>query len=157
MVGNVWLPVTGGLFLGDDASDAATQLAGHFPNSQDQRNTVRTRFRYQLTPRFWIAAGAEYNSGLPFEYTGTEAEAIAQYGQAVVGRLNFPRGRVEPALLFDATAAAELYRNRHFSMNLQADGTNLSNQLDVIDFGGLFSGNAIGPGRSFSLRLTTAF
>ncbi len=157
MVGNVWLPVTGGLFLGQDASSAASQLSGHFPDSQDQRNTVRTRFRDQLTPRFWIAAGAEYNSGLPFDYTGTEADAIAQYGPAVVGRLNFVRGRVEPAMLFDATAAAELYRNKRVTMNLQADGTNLSNQLDVIDFGGLFSGNAIGPARSFNLRLNTFF
>jgi hypothetical protein len=118
---------------------------------------VRTRFRDQLTQRFWLAAGAEFNSGLPFDYTGTEAEAIAQYGPAVVKRLNFDRGRVEPALLFDATAAAELYRNKRITMNLQVDGTNLSNQLDVIDFGGLFSGNAIGPGRSFSLRLHADF
>ncbi len=157
MVGNVWLPVTGGLFLGPDASSAASQLSGHFANTQDQRNTVRTRFRDQLMPRFWIAAGAEYNSGLPFDYTGTEADAITQYGRAVVGRLNFARGRVRPALLFDATAAAELYQNKRVTVNLQADGANLSNQLDVIDFGGLFSGNAIGPARSFNLRLNTTF
>jgi hypothetical protein len=37
------------------------------------------------------------------------------------------------------------------------DGQNLTNVLDVIDFGGLFSGNAIGPSRSFALRLTTNF
>lgn len=157
MVGNVWLPVTGGLFLGPHASSAASQLSGHFPDSQDQRNTVRTRFRDQLTPRFWLAAGAEFNSGLPFDYTGTEADAIAQYGPQVVGRLNLVRGRVQPALLFDATAAAELYRNKRVAMDLQADGANLSNQLDVIDFGGLFSGNAIGPARSYTLRLTTTF
>ena len=157
MVGNVWLPVTGGLFLGPDASSAASQLSGHFANTQDQRNTVRTRFRDQLKPRFWIAAGAEYNSGLPFDYAGTEADATAQYGRAVVGRLNFARGRVRPALLFDATAAAELYQNKRVKVNLQADGANLSNQLDVIDFGGLFSGNAIGPARSFNLRLNTTF
>src|SRR3984957_4906497 len=35
-VGNAWFPVTGGLFLGDDASSAETQLSGHFPDSQDQ-------------------------------------------------------------------------------------------------------------------------
>ena len=50
MVGNVWFPVTGGLFLGDDADAALTQLTGHFPDSQDQRNTARTRFQYQLFP-----------------------------------------------------------------------------------------------------------
>src|SRR4029077_7541334 len=65
MVGNVWFPVTGGLFLGDDVTEATTQLTGHVPVSQDQRNTARARFRYQLRPRLWFAAGAEYNTGLP--------------------------------------------------------------------------------------------
>ncbi len=41
IVGNVWSPVTGGLFLGDDAVAALSQFAGHFPDSQDQRNTAR--------------------------------------------------------------------------------------------------------------------
>ena len=94
---------------------------------------------------------------MPFDYADTEAEAIAHYGRVVLGRLNFARGRVRPALLFDATAAAELYRNKRITMSLQADAANLSNQLDVIDFGGLFSGNAIGPDRSFNLRLNTTF
>jgi len=34
---------------------------------------------------------------------------------------------------------------------------NLNNRLNVIDFGGLFSGNAIDPGRSFAVRLNTSF
>jgi hypothetical protein len=42
-------------------------------------------------------------------------------------------------------------------MRFQADGQNLNNVLNVIDFGGLFSGNAIGPGRNFALRLNTSF
>jgi hypothetical protein len=43
------------------------------------------------------------------------------------------------------------------AVRLQADGENLSNKLEVIDFGGLFSGNAIGPGRMGMLRLVTTF
>jgi hypothetical protein len=42
-------------------------------------------------------------------------------------------------------------------VRFQIDGENLTNVLDVIDFGGLFSGNAIGPSRSFAMRLTTNF
>jgi hypothetical protein len=42
-------------------------------------------------------------------------------------------------------------------MRIQADGQNLNNVLNVIDFGGLFSGNAIGPSRSFALRFITNF
>src|ERR1700683_2838562 len=41
IVGNAWLPVTGGLFFGEDAQQAAARLSGHFPDSLDQRNTLR--------------------------------------------------------------------------------------------------------------------
>jgi hypothetical protein len=157
MVGNAWFPVTGGLFLGDDASDAEDQLSGHFPVSQDQRNTVRTRFQYQLMPRIWAAAGAEYGSGLPFEFQGTEEDALAQYGPQVVDRLNFDRGRIKPMLSVNVSLGADLYTNDRMTVHLQADGENLNNRLNVIDFAGLFSGNAIGPARSFGVRLSTNF
>jgi hypothetical protein len=157
MVGNVWFPVTGGLFLGDDAQDAISQISGHFPNSQDERNTVRTRFRYQIRPRLWFAAGITSDSGLPFEFAGTEEEALAQYGQQVVDRVNFDRGRVRPSLSVDASIGADIYRSERLKMRIQADVRNLNDRLNVIDFGGLFSGNAIGPPRSYFLRLTTSF
>jgi hypothetical protein len=75
----------------------------------------------------------------------------------VLARLNFDRGRIRPALLLDASAGATLHRSERFTTTLQADGENLSDTLDVLDFAGLFSGNAIGPPRSFSLRLATSF
>jgi hypothetical protein len=156
-VGNVWNPVTGGLFLGDDADEAAADLTGHFPDSQDQRNTVRGRMRYQIHPRFWVAGGVQYDTGLPFEFGGDPAEAAAQYGQQIVDRINFDRGRILPSVQVNASAGADILNAEHAKMRLQADGANLNNVLDVIDFGGLFSGNAIGPRRSFSLRLTTTF
>jgi hypothetical protein len=40
-VGNAWFPVTGGLFLGNDA---VIPTSGHFPDSQDQRNTFAAGF-----------------------------------------------------------------------------------------------------------------
>jgi hypothetical protein len=153
-VGNAWFPVTGGLFLGDDAVIPTT---GHFPDSQDQRNTVRGRVRYQLTRRFWIAGGIQYDSGLPFDFEGAYAQALAEYGQQVVDRINFSRGRIYPSFQANASAGADLYKSDRVNMRLQVDGENLTNVLDVIDFGGLFSGNAIGPSRSFALRLTTKY
>ncbi len=157
MVGNAWFPVTGGLFLGDDVDAATSQLSGHFPDSQDQRNTLATRTRYAVTRNIWAAGGAAYGSGLPFEFTGDEADALAHYGAQVISRLNFDRGRVRPLLSIDATLGATLYTRDNFSVTMQADGNNLNNRLNVIDFGGLFSGNAIGPGRSGMLRLNANF
>jgi hypothetical protein len=157
MVGNVWWPVTGGLFLGDDADAAAAQTTGHFPNSQDQRNTVRTRFQYGLGRRAWVAAGAEYGSGLPFKYGGEEQDALEHHGPAVISRLDFERRRVKPQMAVSASLGAYVYTSERMKMRFQADGSNLNNRLNVIDFGGLFSGNAIGPGRSFAVRLTANF
>jgi hypothetical protein len=157
MVGNVWFPVTGGLFLGDDVGGALSQLSGHFPDSQDQRNTFRTRFQYQAMPRIWLAAGLLSGSGLPFEFDGEQSDALAQYGPAVVNRLNFDRGRVDPSLSIQASLGVDVYKSERINSRFQVDGDNLNNRLNVIDFGGLFSGNAIGPARSFSLRLNTSF
>ena len=157
IVGNAWFPVTGGLFFGSNATQAASQLRGHFPDSQDQRNTVRGRVRYQLTPRIWTAFGVQYDSGLPFDFDGNPSTVLAEYGQSVLSRINFARGRIYPAFQANASVGTEVYRSERVKMRLQADGQNLNNILNVIDFGGLFSGNAIGPPRSFSLRLATAF
>ncbi len=157
MVGNVWYPVTGGLFLGDDADNATAQLSGHFPDSQDQRNTFRERLQYRIAPRIWVASGLTYNSGLPFEFGGTQEDAVAQYGTQVTDRVNFDRGRVKPGLSVSASAGLNLYNNEGRKVTLHIDGDNLNNRLNVIDFGGLFSGNAIGPQRSVALRLDTSF
>jgi hypothetical protein len=156
-VGNAWFPVTGGLSLGQDAVKATTQLSGHFPDSQDQRNTVRGRFRYQVKPRLWVAGGAGYDSGLPFDFNGTEQEALAEYGRPILNRINFERGRIDPSLLANASAGADVYKSDRVRIEFQIDGENLNDTLDVLDFGGLFSGNAIGPRRSLALRLRTSF
>jgi outer membrane receptor for Fe3+-dicitrate len=157
IVGNAWYPVTGGLFLGGDATDATTQLAGHFPDSQDQRNTMRGRIRFDVNPRVWLALGADYNSGLPFQVDLTPQQYATEYGQVVINHLNFDRGRILPYFTQNASLSADLYHQEKLSMRLQADAQNLSNKLEVIDFEGLFSGNAIGPGRMGTLRLVTTF
>jgi Carboxypeptidase regulatory-like domain len=157
IVGNVWNPVTGGLFLGDDASSAVTQLSGHSPDSQDQRQTIRARVRYRAAPRLWIALGSDFNSGLPFQPDLTPQQYATEYGQVVTNHLNFNRDRISPYLTENTSLGADLVKREKYSVKLQADVQNLSNKLEVVDFGGLFSGNAIGPSRSFSLRLATDF
>jgi TonB-dependent Receptor Plug Domain len=162
IVGNAWFPVTGGLFLGDDAVIPTT---GHLPDSQDQRNTIRGRVRYQVASRFWIAGGIQYDTGLPFDFQCPDGETLpqcvagvtAQYGPQVVARVNFATGRIYPSFQVNVSAGATVYKSERFNVQLQADGQNLTNVVDVIDFGGLFSGNAIGPSRGFALRLTTMF
>ena len=154
IVGNAWFPVTGGLFLGDDAINPTT---GHFPDSQDQRNTVRARVRYQVIPRLWVAVGADYNTGLPFQPDLTPQQYATEYGQVVVNHLNFNLGRINPYFTQNASVGVDLYHREKHSVRFQADVANLGNTLELIDFGGLFSGNAIGPSREYTFRLVTTF
>lgn len=161
-LGNAWNPVTGGLFLGANTEIPNT---GYFPISQDQRNTVRGRLRYQLAPRLWVAGGVQFDSGLPFQFQCDPSLTVDQctagevqtYGQQVVDRVNFAHGRIYPTIQLNASAGADVHKSERLNMRFQIDVQNLTNVVDVIDFGGLFSGNAIGPSRSVMMRLTTNF
>jgi hypothetical protein len=157
MVGSAYLPVTGGLFLGDEAANALSQTTGRFWDTQDQRNTVRTRFRYALASRVCVALGGEYGSGLPVAFEGTEQMAIQQYGTRIVEQVNFSRNRVKPSWSIDASAGVGVWKHDNVDMRVQADVQNLTNRLNVIDFAGLFSGNAVAPPRSFAIRFEISF
>jgi hypothetical protein len=157
MVGSARFPVTGGLFLGQDATDALTQLGGRFWVSQDQRNTVRTRFRYQYKQGLWGAVGADYGSGLPVDFAGTYEQAIAEYGQQVIDRVNFERDRVKPNFSLNASVGASIWKRDNVVMSIQFDATNLTNSLNLINFAGVFSGNSVAPPRGYAVRFRAAF
>ncbi len=156
IVGSVYFPVSGGLFLGAEATGSLAGV-GRFWDTQDQRNTVRFHSRVDLTSRVWIGAGADYGSGLPVQFNGTRTDALDQYGAAVVDRVDLNHGRVRPSFAVDASLGLELVKTDKLHMEFQADGENLNNRLNVLDFAGLFSGNAIAPPRSFNLRLKVKF
>ncbi len=157
MVGSAYFPATGGLFLGESATNALTQLTGRFWVSQDQRNTVRTRFRYQFLPRLWGAVGAQYGSGLPVDFDGTYEQALAQYGPQVISHVNFERARVAPSFALDTSVGVDVWAKDNVSTRLQFDVLNLSDHFNLINFAGLFSGNSIAPPRTYGVRLQTTF
>ena len=104
------------------------------PVSQDQRNTISTRFRYQVVSRAWVAFGGAYGSGLPTEFDGTIQDAVQQFGQQIVDRVNFDRGRVRPSLALGASIGAELVKREHLLMRLQADVQNLQQSPEPHQF-----------------------
>ena len=150
-------PLTGGLFIGSDASAALS--TGKFTISQDQRNTLRARGRFDAGHGVWFAAGAQYGSGLPADISDNTdlATLIAQFGAAVVSRVNFTRDRVEPNFSLELGAGAELYRKESRSVQLQLHAANITDRLNVINFASVFSGTAIGVPRSVSARLRVSF
>lgn len=152
-------PVTGGLFLGDDASSALTDT-GRFASSQDQRNTLRAKLRFAATRRMWLALGGAYGSGLPVELDSGTVDVNflrAQFGPAIVDQVNFNKGRVRPNLSLDASAGAEIYRKEHRSATLQVTVGNLADRVNVINFASLFSGTAVAAPRSVSASLRLSF
>jgi len=156
MTGVGYLPITGGLLLGDDAATSLS-LTDRFPVSQDQRNTLRSRVAYQLSDRAWIAVAASYGSGLPVEFAGDRDQAIAQYGQRIVDRVDLERGRVLPFASVDASTSFLVVKAKKHMVRVQADVLNLTDRLNVINFAGLFSGTALAPPRSVAIRVQAEF
>ncbi len=150
-LGNSWWPETGGLFF------SGLPTSGHFPDSQDERNFMRARVLYQVVPQLWIAIGGQYDSGLPFDTNYSYAENVALYGQVLVNQLNFNRGRILPHGIENVSVGYDLYQKEGHSLRLQADCNDVGNRMQVLDFGGLLSANAIGPARTYTGRLTAQF
>jgi hypothetical protein len=74
-----------------------------------------------------------------------------------VNRVNFDTGRVRPSLALNASVGADVWKNDRAALRVQCDVQNINNRLNVVDLGGLFSGNAIAPARSWGVRLQTSF
>ena len=148
-------PLSGGLFLDDDDLEL-TRSNERFPISQDQRNNARGWLRAQITNRIWTSWSAVYNSGLPVEDVGDlppREFLVAQYGEAVVNRVNYPRERVLPSFSLNASAGVSLWKHEQRSVSLQGDVTNMTGRLNLINFDGLLSGTAVGSPRAASVRL----
>ena len=151
------LPITGGLFLGDEAEELMEHTE-RFAISQDQRHTIRARLSNRFGASFWAALAASYDSGLPVEeFDDDREEALEQFGERIVERVNFDSGRVRSSVSIDASAGLVLHRRGARTVDLQIDVRNLANRLNVINFAGLFSGTALGAPRSIALRLRASF
>ncbi|HET6840233.1 MAG TPA: TonB-dependent receptor [Candidatus Angelobacter sp.] len=149
-VGVEELPITGGLFLDPDAANLLAST-DHFTPSQDQRNTVHGRVRFQPWSRLWFGTGTSYGSGLPVELTDLPS-AADQIDSRILDRVNFSRGRVRPRFALDFSVGTTLWKQEARSLRIQADVTNVTNRLNVINFAGLFSGTALAPPRAFAIR-----
>ncbi len=155
MRGEAELPVTGGLFLGDDADLGAS--GDRIPVSQDQRHTLRGRFALQVTSRAWVALAGAFDSGLPFEDAGDTSDLIGTVSPRVLEQVDLDAGRVRPASTFDASAGWTVLKTEKGRIELQADVRNVTDRLRVINFAGAFSGTALAAPRAFAARVRVEF
>src|SRR5437899_3249507 len=82
-------PITGGLLLGSDAANALADTS-KFAVTQDQRNSLRARVRFQAPRRIWLAFGGQYGSGLPADIGKADQNALLlAYGAQILNRVDF--------------------------------------------------------------------
>ncbi len=126
--------------------------------TQDQRNLVHGRVRFQAPQRIWLALGGQYGSGLPADIGNAKpSDLLTEFGQQILDRVDFTRGRVKSNLSFDLAAGAEIVRKEHRSATLQIQVANLANRLNVINFASLFSGTGVAAPRSVSANAKFTF
>ncbi|MFN8007554.1 MAG: TonB-dependent receptor, partial [Terriglobia bacterium] len=155
LLGFAYSPVTGGLFLGDSATDLI-QPGLRFPISQDQRNTLHTQIQYQPpSGRWWLAAGFTYASGLPVEIN--EGSDLSAVDPRILDQVNLERGRVKPYQLWDLSGGMRVWESERQRMIMQADWINVADRFYLINFSGLFSETTIGLPSTVSVKLTYQF
>ncbi|MDX2151194.1 MAG: TonB-dependent receptor [Bryobacteraceae bacterium] len=150
MTGTAQSPVTGGLFLEGGEAEELRDVARRFAISQDQRNTAAAQVRWARGGRVWAMGGWRCGSGLPFE---AEDEGEGELPKRVASRVDFERGRVRPNWSVDAALGVRVWRGAQ----VQVSGRNLTDRLNLINFGGLFSGTALAPGRQVSVEVKVGF
>src|SRR5437879_2156123 len=150
-------PITGGLLLGSDAANVLTDTS-KFAVTQDQRNSLRARVRFQAPRHAWLAMGAQFGSGLPADIgTAKPSDLLAAFGQQILDRVDFARGRGQPNFSVDLAAGAQIYHKESLCAAMQIQIANVENRLNVINFASLFSGTALGEPRTVSASLRLAF
>ena len=115
--------------------------------------------RYQLHPRIWTAGLVKSGSGLPVEFEGdVNLDELEEHsGADVVSRVDVERERLHPTFAIDWAAGVEVWRRASRRLELRAEVANLTDRLNVVNFAGLFSGTAVAPPRSASVRLRFDF
>jgi outer membrane cobalamin receptor len=156
--GTARLPVVGGLFVGDEALDEL-ESTGEVAITQDQRHTIRGQLRVAATDRAWIAATVHYGSGLPVELEdeGDVDDLEAEFGTRTLARIDLDAGRVRSNLSLDVGAGVDVWRRAQRRLVLRVEAANVTNRLNVINFAGLFSGTALAPPRSATIRAQYSF
>lgn len=155
MRGEAELPVTGGLFLGDEAD--LGRPGERVTITQDQRHTLRGRLHVRLHPNAWVALAGTFDSGLPFEDAGDADSLNDTVPPRVLERIDLEAGRVRPAATVDLAGGWTLVKTRKGRIDLQADVRNVTNTLRVINFAGVFSGTALAAPRAFAARVRVEF
>lgn len=155
MRGEAELPVTGGLFLGDEVDLGAP--GERVTITQDQRHTVRGRVAARLPHRAWAALSGALDSGLPFEDAGDPALLAEQVSPRILAKVNLETSRVRPSFTLDVAAGWTVLKTAMRRVELQADVRNITDALRVINFAGVFSGTALAPPRAVAVRVRVEF
>ncbi len=143
-------PITGGLFLEDEAAVIADGT--RFTPDHDQRHALFASASYADDRRHWRAAGAfRYQTGTPVgvDDEGVD-ELLGRRGSTVV---DFESGRVRPRATLDAQVDWVFHRGSRGDLTWTGWITNITNQTYAFNFGNPFSGTHFGSPRRYGVSL----
>jgi hypothetical protein len=145
-----WGPVTGGLFLEENAAEIVDGT--RFTPDHDQRNIGAFGATYNHPDwGFWLSLDGRYESGTPLEIDdGNGAQLLARPGSDLI---DIERGRVRPRQVYDVVSDIRLLRRTQAEFALRAALMNVAGKRFAYNFGNPFSGTHFGLGRAFQIGL----
>ena len=158
-VGNAWNPVTGGLFLGDDARRGGkSSTPAIFRSRRISATRCAAAYVTRFIARFWFAAGIQYDAGFPLSSTAIPRPSWHSTAQQVLDRINFDRGRIDPALPGECLCGRDQCTNPIASTHGTPGRRRKPHRRPrCARLRRVVFRNAIGPPRSGMIRLTTTF
>lgn len=149
-------PLTGGLFLGEEAVERLE--AGAFRIDHDQSFSSQGTVMYQHESGVWTGLTVRYDSGLPVEIEDL-AEAAADLDinrELELVNLTQDPLRVKSRLVWDWSIGVD-YPHEKPKVAFQFDIRNLTDEKRLFNYLSVFSGTHIIPPRTFSARLRYFF
>jgi outer membrane receptor protein involved in Fe transport len=166
-------PIAAGLILGEEGRNYSHPFAGEdvFPTEHSQIITAVMNLTYRETSGLFATFGGRFDSGLPFDLTGSNGEGLdaAQsrvelknrgYSDEVIDLLELeseepgsPDKSVAPHVIFDLAAGFDFYRLTGFHARVTATALNVLDTPYLYKFESSFGGTHYGVPRTLAVRV----
>jgi outer membrane receptor for ferrienterochelin and colicin len=147
-------PITGGLFLEDEAADIGPGT--EFVPDHDQRLVAAAGLTWEdAQSRLAVSLTGRYETGAPMQREDDEVDDLAARPGA--DRVDFESGRVKPRTIVSVQVSAPVLQTDRVLVRVRAQALNLLNDRYAYNFGNPFSGTHFGAPRSGSVSVTMTF
>jgi outer membrane receptor protein involved in Fe transport len=149
-------PLSGGLFLGEEALELLEE--GSFHIDHDQTYTSQGNITYEHKSGVWTALTGRYDSGLPVEIEDPAEAAANPDINRELRLVNLDRDpfRVKSRLVWDWSIGFD-YPHEKPRVGFQFDVRNLTDERRLFNYLSVFSGTHVIPPRTYAARVKYYF